>query len=215
MKPIAILAAATLALVFATPAAAVMTDYQLFGTVDTVLNPAGLGDIVVGQTYIEAYARVDPALRFDVTAAANAAFGAHYTRLEAAPVGPLGDFVLYFVVLTAPPPIVIGFERPDWITTPDPLGVSGPYVLFDNGRFSGMGFAAINPSGMAVFSSGAAPYAFDFVGGDIRLGGPSFGGHFLAQSVPEPGSWALLLVGFGLAGAALRRRRTQVMRRRI
>lgn len=30
---------------------------------------------------------------------------------------------------------------------------------------------------------------------------------FAVGAVPEPGSWALMLVGFGLAGAALRRRR--------
>lgn len=37
-----------------------------------------------------------------------------------------------------------------------------------------------------------------FPGGEIR--------GFLIQAVPEPATWALLLLGFGLAGAALRRR---------
>ena len=37
-----------------------------------------------------------------------------------------------------------------------------------------------------------------FPGGEIR--------GFLTPAVPEPATWALLLLGFGLAGAALRRR---------
>ena len=38
-----------------------------------------------------------------------------------------------------------------------------------------------------------------FPGGEIR--------GFLVTSVPEPGTWALMISGFGLAGATLRRRR--------
>lgn len=34
----------------------------------------------------------------------------------------------------------------------------------------------------------------------------SFDGAFIRDVVPEPGAWALMLVGFGAAGAALRRR---------
>jgi hypothetical protein len=33
---------------------------------------------------------------------------------------------------------------------------------------------------------------------------------FTGNAVPEPASWALMIGGFGLAGAALRRRGTQV-----
>jgi hypothetical protein len=37
-----------------------------------------------------------------------------------------------------------------------------------------------------------------FPGGEIR--------GFLTPAIPEPATWALLLLGFGLAGASLRRR---------
>lgn len=66
-----------------------------------------------------------------------------------------------------------------------------------------------------VFNAGAATtltleirdltlgYAYnDFGLDDIALQGPS-----LAGGVPEPASWALMIGGFGLAGAAIRRRR--------
>ncbi|PZQ42179.1 MAG: hypothetical protein DI570_29865, partial [Phenylobacterium zucineum] len=32
---------------------------------------------------------------------------------------------------------------------------------------------------------------------------------FGTGAIPEPGTWALMIAGFGLAGAALRRRRAQ------
>lgn len=54
-------------------------------------------------------------------------------------------------------------------------------------------------------------YGIAFSGGDIGLGfyGPAriddFGGDRLAAA-PEPATWAMLIAGFGLAGAALRRR---------
>lgn len=54
-------------------------------------------------------------------------------------------------------------------------------------------------------------------GGDYGSGRNDFGSHGFSGSggsgggaVPEPSAWALMLGGFGLAGAALRRRRTAV-----
>jgi hypothetical protein len=47
-------------------------------------------------------------------------------------------------------------------------------------------FAALNPGVSLAINSGSGP----------------------APGVPEPASWALMIAGFGLAGAALRRRRT-------
>jgi hypothetical protein len=55
-------------------------------------------------------------------------------------------------------------------------------------------FAGLN-AGQAYFNIHTAT----FPGGEIR-------GHFAL--VPEPGTWALMITGFGLVGVAARRRRT-------
>ena len=52
------------------------------------------------------------------------------------------------------------------------------------------------------FSSSA-----DFAIDDFRIGLPDF-----MPGIPEPASWAMLIAGFGLTGAALRRRRAVVQR---
>ena len=62
---------------------------------------------------------------------------------------------------------------------------------------------AFNGSARSLVLAGSASY-FDSVTFGAN-GGPAVGG------VPEPASWALLVAGFGLTGAALRRRRPRVV----
>ena len=41
---------------------------------------------------------------------------------------------------------------------------------------------------------------------DLTINGPLRGGGGVGGTVPEPAMWALMVVGFGLIGASLRRR---------
>jgi hypothetical protein len=89
-------------------------------------------------------------------------------------------------------------------------------------------FVTPNPGGVALGGSG-----YGFMAGNLRYGannfryavfdpskpgnwGPRFGdaqfhADFSAGAVPEPANWAMLIAGFGLVGAAMRRRRVAVV----
>ena len=98
-----------------------------------------------------------------------------------------------------------------------PLGVtSGSYMnVFDLTQLSTYNSPFVVGSGGTAASAEAALFAglnsgqaylnlhtTAFPGGEIR-------GQFAA--VPEPGTWALMITGFGLVGATLRRRRTPLL----
>ena len=97
--------------------------------------------------------------------------------------------------------------------TPDAVGfgdasVGGGFLLgnLDGGALL---FISIGPQ---LYADGPVP---SLLTGTFKLGNP-FGGPGgytlnvtqLAAAVPEPGAWALLILGFGAVGAALRRART-------
>jgi PEP-CTERM motif len=61
----------------------------------------------------------------------------------------------------------------------------------------------------------SGPHAIT-VQGNWDTGGGSYGGQLdfnVTSSVPEPATWGLMLVGFGVAGAALRSRRNALVAR--
>lgn len=76
-------------------------------------------------------------------------------------------------------------------------GDSGSFTLVDtgNGLVAWIDIVAANPFTAINFTE---------TGGDLT---DQYFGNFVAGSVPEPASWALLILGFGLTGAMLRRRR--------
>lgn len=84
------------------------------------------------------------------------------------------------------------------ITTRGPLGFDvGADASFD-----------ITSRGEAFLSSGFAFYGVNLNTGAATLLGTTAGLRNIAVApVPEPGSWALMIGGFGLVGAAMRRRR--------
>jgi hypothetical protein len=70
-------------------------------------------------------------------------------------------------------------------------------LITNNGLLFDIGGAEIN-----IFSNGPGPDTYQFYSNN---GANDFGNFALTQaSVPEPGAWALMLLGVGLAGATLR-----------
>lgn len=75
------------------------------------------------------------------------------------------------------------------------VGLGSPHASFVN--FAFMGDQNAFSGGSAVFQEGD-----NYLACNSCLSFPP------VANVPEPGTWALLITGFGMAGAALRRRRT-------
>jgi hypothetical protein len=75
----------------------------------------------------------------------------------------------------------------------------------------------IGSSFQIVVPTGATELYFGFADGYALTGPASYyndNGGFVtvtSSATPEPGTWALMMIGVGLAGAALRRRRTAVV----
>jgi len=208
MKTLFGVAGVTLAIATATPAAASLVQYQYQGAVAAVfgLDPEGVavGDIAHVRV------RYDPSLLADVTATANATFGTSYGKLQAATLtGPGAG-----LEVDLGPHHWDQGDQFDFF--PDPFGAGAPYVLFKDGGFFGVAFFGLKFGTSAFDTAGPAPETFDFVGGSFKVPGPSYGGFFdyahatFDGAVPEPTAWSLMIVGFGLVGAGLRRRRTLI-----
>jgi len=91
----------------------------------------------------------------------------------------------------------------------DDPGVSFNLVRFLDGSLNHIGFAeqiGLTPNRFALHTSGV--YAFYY--GNLQLASYGKLSATLApvapQAVPEPATWAMMIGGFGLAGAAMRRR---------
>ena len=83
-------------------------------------------------------------------------------------------------------------------------GPGGPYALdekFDNGISE---FWELS----SLFLD-AGTYTLTIMGDNRSTG--SLGGTVTINAVPEPGTWAMMLLGFGAAGVAMRRRRAPVL----
>ena len=80
-------------------------------------------------------------------------------------------------------------------------GPGGPYDLvkqFDNGIGEHWGFAEL-------LTLGVGTYTLTLNGTNSQTGG--LGGDIDITAVPEPATWGMMLLGFGAAGYAMRRRR--------
>jgi len=203
MKILIAATAAALAVAAASPAAASFVEYKYDGVVAAVFGPEPTGVVAGDAAHVRL--RFDPATLVDVSAIASAETGVAYTDLKAAS-------------LLAPGAFLVASVGPNHFTQADQFSIFGdnfgfgaPYVLFNNGALLGIDLFALNGSGAGLATAGAFPEPFDFAGGGFRPEGPSYAGfydyaHATWRAVPEPGVWGLMIAGFGLAGAALRRR---------
>jgi hypothetical protein len=209
MRPVWLFAAAAMAMSSAAPASAAFVEYQYAGIIGVLLDPAHPGGANIGDQ-VNVLLRFDTADLVDVTDLANGAFGTTYDHLEAASLKAPGALLR----VSAAQNKFTETDQFDFFA--DPFGLGGPYVLFNSGKFFGIQFFGLNKmEGFAT--AGARPEQFDFVGGRFDPDSPpSYAGFFdygsvKTRAVPEPAGWALMILGFGAAGAALRRRRARVI----
>jgi len=84
-------------------------------------------------------------------------------------------------------------------------GAPGIAIFNDLGTGTIYGSVTVfGPTSAVVVSFNAAGIAAINAAGDA--GGPFTFGGSISTAVPEPGSWAMMIAGFGLVGAAVRRR---------
>jgi len=213
MRTLLTLAAATLALATASPAGAAMVEYQYSGLVTSVMGPSTDGVMLGDAAHVRV--RFDPSTLVDITDYYNAHFGTPvFTNFQVASLRPAAAQL----ELSVGP---LRFDKADeFMLLGDPLGLGGnPYAAFNDGQFAGVLFFSVNAAGSALVTAGPIPEMsdsftgpFDFLGG---IGGhePAYGGDFdyagaTMRDVPEPATWALMIAGFGITGATLRRRRS-------
>jgi hypothetical protein len=177
--------AAALALV-ASPAAATTYQTRLLGANETAPNtsPArGFGTLTVSDD--NRFAQID--IQFRGLTAPITIGHAHCCALQGANAGVAIDFL--------PPTIANGsFSRLYDLTLASTF--TGGFITGSGGTVAGAQarFLTALDAGQVYFNL----HTSTFPGGEIRgnLG-----------AVPEPSSWAMLIAGFGLVGAAARRRR--------
>ena len=95
------------------------------------------------------------------------------------------------------------------------LGSSTPGVIFNSASLFGIlgSVGTYNLTGggtnvmqLAPTAIGAGDYRFSFAGTNNNPSGVA-SGNVTISAVPEPGTWALMLLGFGAIGLTLRSRR--------
>ena len=129
------------------------------------------------------------------------------------PVSTLIVAPVLTIAKSAPATVATGKTLTYTLTYGNTSGVDAPFVAIADPLPAGTTFVSANggtpASAQAALIAGAnLGEAYLNIHTSVAPGGEIRG--FLRAAVPEPATWALMIGGFGLAGAALRRRRTAV-----
>ena len=164
-------------------------------------------------------------LDFDATAsvevtifnigAANSPFTAASTSTTETVTGLGGPLVLTFSATAGPGtlPISFGTNIEPTNTTSHSTSVSiaaANFAGFETGGAGTVDYSSIfGPTFTSSITPGGATPSLEFVGGNGALDSGSLSVTYgYTAAVPEPAAWAFMILGFGGAGAMLRRRRT-------
>ena len=176
----AVFAAAAATALFAVPASAATVTFD-------VSSPSPAGVIVLSPAGPNSVAGF---LGFDVTGE--------------------GDFVANFTFVNPYDPAAAGGSAV--------FNFDGDLITFTDGDISGSGVVTttMGPQGSSIqvdrASLGVGPQTLTFRG-TLNPTGNGFariGGQLTLTAVPEPGTWAMFILGFGAMGAAMRRRNAKV-----
>jgi hypothetical protein len=202
----------------ASPAFASLKQVTVNAVVTEITHPGGADGVQIGDV-ATLTARYDDSHLIDITDLDNAYFGGTATGLAAVSLDTPGSgFTMTFRGETFTQSVDEGQDIGGF-------GIAYPLVLFHNGALWGFDVLAGRPDGFGVGFFSEAELSLDLppvlVGGFgccFGFGQESFKGVMDVAGaqilgVPEPSSWALMIGGFGLAGASLRRRRAQAFRR--
>jgi hypothetical protein len=159
-------------------------------------------------------------ISFNITPGAPAGtyqsgFGpANLVSCDAGPVGCAGAFTATGSFAANPGWHLVGAT----LTTGPQTGLQND-IDFGTVTLNGVAFNLFSPDGGITEFGSLAPIpmqllnTFDVTG--YTGGAGSFAGTLTFQAVPEPATWAMMLLGFGAIGFAMRRRRDTVASRRI
>ncbi len=213
MTAIAVMAAAATA----SPALAGLKQVTVNAVVTEITHPDTADGVQIGDV-ATLTARYDDSNLIDITAIDDGYFGGTATGLAAVSLDKPGSgFTMTFRGDTFTQSVDEGQDTGGF-------GIAYPLVLFHNGAFWGFDVLGVRPDGFGLGFFSEAELSLDLppvlVGGFgccFGFGQESFKGTMdiagaRVASVPEPASWALMITGFGLAGAGLRRRRWQAVR---
>jgi hypothetical protein len=214
------IAIAAFGLALAVPAAASADTYTLktftggvFGGNANVQSPFNLAGITQGMTFTGTFLQDDSLVPGPASGFVNI-FSDNYPDIGVIPAATIFTLGLGTLGLTA---------------ANDTQPFTGAGVQYNNGHFNGFAYTGdfafqgsnyeLTISGgtfgvLKLDSQGNPIFGTNYVNGYINIGDRAVAGGTpysppvpTQPGVPEPASWALMILGFGAAGAVLRRRR--------